>query len=500
MADGFELTTELINAVRATQLGENLNAEFKRALDITSDRGKCELVRSLFALRNRNGGHLFVGINDDRTIANRTDCPLEQLNSITGDEVQAVIGKFASQKFACAVQHPQKDGETEFVVIYVEGGVTVPVICTADLLPQEQKGLKKRGLYFRTLEANHKYSTSEIPVASWPELMEICFRNREADIAGFLQRNFSEKQIAEFRKFACGPQTPEPPPTPAEPPPTPTTPSTSESQALEPPSQLMSLVISHSAASDAKLHAFIKRGEEGFRARNTNPDNYGFFSTLVELQPPLDLRPTREFIEATLGANPKLTGWPAWVELWNASNAETRPKVRDGAWECYAMGRWDSVEEFTDFWRIEPTGTMFVTRAYQDDIPDGNRKPPKTQLDFGLPILRIAERFEASRQMLLKGMGAPETSVVNYLFRFDKLRGRELTYWAQPGRYISPGRVAEQDDITIPYALPLTAGEQAIVEATYRVVSELYILFEGFQLSRSVTEDLVLRLLQRRMI
>lgn len=491
---------------RIIRRAESLTAEFKSRLDISTDAGKAELVRNLFALRNFDGGHLFIGLNNDGTVTDRTACPLDQLKALTPDTVQTLASNYASQKFSCEVQHVKKDDEVEYVEIYVDGGITVPVVCTKDAF---DNGLQRDTVYFRTLEANGTYSTSKIRVNDWPKLMDICFRNREADIAGFLQRNFTEEQIPRFRDYIWKSPPASPPPAkspgttedsaPPAPPPQPAPQEVIPIPTAPPGTTLAFMVTSRPAASDTKLRSLIDRFEKGLRQRGTDSEDFGTLFTLVEADPALNLNPDKEFIRTALQANPQLTGWPAWLDLSNADNADFRPKFVERGWETFAAGRWDQSGQYTDFWRIEPTGILFAARAYQDDLPDDPRKPPpKTQLDFGLPILRIAERFEAARQILL-GLGAPDQGKAHFLFNFNRLAGRELTYWAQPGRYISPGRVATQDDVTIPYTLSLNAGHPVIVEATHRVVNELFLLFDGFQIGRSVTEDMVTRLLQRRL-
>lgn len=203
------------------------------------------------------------------------------------------------------------------------------------------------------------------------------------------------------------------------------------------------------------------------------------------------------FIERIFASNPQLTGWPAWLDSRNFREASNHPSVNDGGWEAY-LSHVMNEALFTDYQRWEPSGRMYLARVLQDDLPESQRSPePLKALDFSLIILRIAERLEVGRRIYL-GLGAPPTSQASFMFQINKLRGRTLTSWSNPGRYISPGRVAEQDVATAFCELTLDAGQQLIVDKTHYVANEVFHLFGGFEISRKVTADLVENLLQRR--
>jgi hypothetical protein len=53
------------------------------------------------------------------------------------------------------------------------------------------KSLKKGTVFFRSLRANGTASSAEVQPADWPELMQICVDNREADIGRFVRRHLA---------------------------------------------------------------------------------------------------------------------------------------------------------------------------------------------------------------------------------------------------------------------------------------------------------------------
>jgi hypothetical protein len=80
-----------------------------------------------------------------------------------------------------------------------------------------------------------------------------------------------------------------------------------------------------------------------------------------------------------------------------------------------------------DFWRIEPRGRFYQRRALEDDInaSRGNRIiPPMKVLDFLLVIGRVAEAIGVGVQFV-KGLGCdPTQTLLNFAFRWTKLRVR----------------------------------------------------------------------------
>jgi hypothetical protein len=79
------------------------------------------------------------------------------------------------------------------------------------------------------------------------------------------------------------------------------------------------------------------------------------------------------------------------------------------------------------------------------------------------------------------------------------LRRRILVSWANPGRYISPGRSAYQDEVLTFVRVPLETPLSAFGDYVNKVVQPLFEIFDGFSLSKDVIEDLTQRLIQRKL-
>jgi hypothetical protein len=141
-----------------------------------------------------------------------------------------------------------------------------------------------------------------------------------------------------------------------------------------------------------------------------------------------------------------------------------------------------------------------LRRALQDDISHSSRSPtPLTALDFGLVTIRNGEAI-AVGLAFAKAMGCNvDSTVLSFAFRWTRLKGRQLTSWANPARYISPSRDAYQDEVLSFIDIPLETPLSALGEYVHRATQPLFEIFDGFTLSKEVTDDLTRRLVERRL-
>jgi len=91
-----------------------------------------------------------------------------------------------------------------------------------------------------------------------------------------------------------------------------------------------------------------------------------------------------------------------------------------------------------------------------------------------------------------------EKTNLAFAFRWTRLKHRELTSWKYRECIISPTRSAYQDSVTTFVNVPLETPESALTEFLNQAVKLLFEVFGGFALDKRVTEDLVRRLLERR--
>ena len=160
---------------------ESFAVEIKRWIDPTTTLGIEKIVKGAFALRNRNGGYLVIGFEDKTLlpdVSNELPNPRELFHP---DAIQAIISRFASDTFEVGVAWSSRDGK-EYPVIVIPPGVKIPVVAKRDLMDGSRFAVKEGAVYVRTLHSNGTISSAEAKPRDWPELMEICFDNREADV------------------------------------------------------------------------------------------------------------------------------------------------------------------------------------------------------------------------------------------------------------------------------------------------------------------------------
>ena len=323
-----------------------------------------------------------------------------------------------------------------------------------------------------TLAANHRVSSAKIPYNDLPELVRLCFENREADIGRFLRRHLSGISPDTFRALADELDG-----------------RRSASSSID--DDLMALL------ADGAARYVTRVEERGL----TLPPHGTFQVALIIVGDCASGSLDQDFLRLLNSNNPRLTGWPVWLDSSGFSDPLSRPYVLDNGWEALivSLGR-DFGSEHIDFMRKIPNGRFYLRRGLQDDLARHDRAPvPLTTLDFGLTVLRTAESIAVGRSFANAMACDPETTTLEFAFKWTELRGRTLSSWANSSRYLSGERQAVQDVITVKVSVPLFSAPETIAEQTHSVVSQVFALFDGFEISISVVDDLVTRLLERRL-
>lgn len=151
------------------------------------------------------------------------------------------------------------------------------------------------------------------------------------------------------------------------------------------------------------------------------------------------------------------------------------------------------------FQRFEPAGRFYLRRSFQDDIGSDKRPEPLTLLDFGLPIIRVAETI-AVGMAFARTMGCDvEMTTLSFIFGWNRLKGRTLTSWVDPGRYIYGGRNAYEDEVRSYVEVPLNAPLSRLGEFTKAAIDPLFLIFDGYEIGEKVVNDMADRLTNRRL-
>ncbi len=453
------------------QPSEGLNVEIKTWLDPRSPEGTAKLVKAIFALRNRNGGFFVIGFDD---MSRRPDLyPFDVDPDILyhPDAIQRIVSRYASQAFEVGVTTVPRDGR-KHPVVTVEEGVRVPVVVKSDLKVNGGKFLlRERDIYFRTLGANGTPSTANILPGDFPDLLDICFDNREADIGRFFRRQLGAADIGQLASILQGL----------------TTPSASElrqrtGKALDEGERLFAEAIARRPLPDDQ----------------TNVLDLLTMHVAIVLQPEqLDALPTREFLNRLDASNPQYTGWPMWLDSSAFNEQADRPVVRDGAWEMLVVALDGGWSQHLDFMRLNPQGSFFLRRLMQDDMSD--KVSPGTALDAMLMVYRVAEAIAVGVSMA-RAAGWSADDRAGIAFRWTALDGRKVQGWANPLRSIGLGSTASATPTIDAYVeVPLDTPHLALAPYVAKALAPLFAVFGGYEVKDQVVEEAVKQLVERRL-
>jgi len=438
---------------------ENLSVELKEWIDPNSDSGKAKLIKGCFALRNFNGGFMLIGFEDSSGLPTNKNAPQNIREVFHSDVIQGLITHFASECFEIEVKYPEVNS-IQVVVIQIPSGIKTPVLTKRPLDQQ----IKANQIYVRTLNANNTPSSSEIRYQDWPDLLERCFENREADIGRFIRRHLTRENLDTF---------------------------------------LMELgnTLNHTTL-DQQLTEYLEESKERYNelvtSRNVNLPECGSFEVAVLFGNTCShFQTDQDFMNYIWQVNPRYTGWPVWVDSRGFRYPSTHPIVYNNNWEALIVTPEDGNPDHIDFWRMNPKGKFYLYRALQDDIHRYEGRPPAgTMLDFKLAIDRVAECIGVILTFA-RGMDCPDDTILNFVFRWSGLNNRVLGSWVDRGRDFSIARRSQQDVFVKSIQVPVDTAPSAVAGYVYEVISGLFLLFEGFRMHMSEIERIVNDFLSR---
>lgn len=462
---------ELQEIVRAPR--ESFDTELKSWIDPKSPEGIAKIAKACIALRNNNGGKLLIGFNDTGEPCGTAPFP-DVAVQFHVDDIQAIATKYASRPFEVFVDFAERDG-VGYPVIRVPSGVDSPVASKRALSDAATgKALIQSDIvYVRTTEANMTVSTAGAKHGDYERLTKICFENREADVASFLRRNFSDMLqrtsnplLAELLQISPAPLT-------------------------------------SSEAATAFLDYGRIRFEKECTRREMQLPQIGFREIAAVIDGDVPIRTADEqFLRDLQWNKPHHSGWTPWVNTLDARQPAERAYTFDGGWEAFVGELRPALfGSHVDFWRIEPRGRFYYLAGLQEDLPRmGARTPePRTIIDFLLQINRVAEAV-STLVSFAKSMGCNEqTTRVAIAVRWSGIDNRELTSWVEPQRSFYSRGVSRQDVIATHAIVPLETSQGGLIPFVEQLIAPLFACFGGMKFDSPVIAGIAQETLERRM-
>ena len=444
--------------------GETLNVELKRWIDPSTPEGMAKIVKGCLALRNRNGGYLVIGV-DDKTLA-PLPCPAALDAALFASEaMQDLVSRYASEPFPVEVALVASPAAVH-PVIAVPNGVRAPVAVKRRLAGPAGELLREGEVPFRTLNANGRVSSAAARPQDWRDLVDICFDNREADVARFLRRHLSAITPETLRTVIDAAST-QPGPTLTE----------EATVFLDTCGKRFSTV---AATVDVRV----------------KPDWGGWEVGLVIDPPVADAVADRAFLDRVYAANPNYGGWPIWLDLRGMQ--ELSPRVKDDGWE--ALAAFDSVFDILDFYRFEPQGRFYSRRPHFDDAAASARgAQPRLILD---PVSVLADVGEtlAVALAISRAVGVREEGELGFAWRWSGLQGRRLATFSpmELGAMLVSQHTSESGEVREVTTMPAATSPLSVAPYARAATRRLFAAFNGFSVREENVEGIVAARLSRR--
>ncbi len=413
---------------------EDLAAEYKTWLDLTTTEHKAVLAKAAIALANHGGGFIVVGFNDDGPQLLQVDRP-EDFPEVTQDQVNTAIRRFATPEFHCRLYNiPHPTNRMLHPIIVVPGGMMEPVMSKRDC----NGVISKNRCYIRKPGPR-----SEEPqtVEEWRALLQRCIQAGREDM------------LDAIRTIVTG--------------------------------RIEAAPIPPDAAGD--LHAFC----EAARARWSEladelPEeaparfplgHYEMGFSLIDAQPAPNLQELQSRLDTARKI--KLTGWTVFLSMGTRGWEPYPHEEFVEAWVGRQIERDRSYDDaaHADFWRASRDGKLYTIRGYTEDSRS-DRYEVGAVIDVTLPVWRVGEGLLfASR--LAEAFEDVEAIAVECRFTgLDKrlLTGGEFEY------AISDKRVSHTDQVTLTGQATIDQIRDNLTEFVHDLMSPLYERFHFFNL------------------
>ncbi len=446
--------------------GETLNVELKNWIDPTTPEGEAKIAKGCLALRNRNGGYLVIGVDDNTLTA--LPCPSGMdAGALFGSEtMQDLVSRYASEPFPIEVVFVPSPKAIHPVLV-VPSGVRSPVAIKKALVTLKTKELLRIGdVPFRTLNANGRVSTAAARPQDWRDLVDICFDNREADVARFFRRHLSAITPETMRTVI-------------------------DAASTQPPPALTDQAAVFLDACNARFEIAAAAADVQVKA------DWGGWEVGLVLAPPLqDMVADRAFLDRVYAANPNYSGWPIWLDL--RGMPDLSPKVRDDGWE--ALVDFDSAFDVLDFYRFEPHGRFYARRPHFDDSASSARRAkPRLILDPVSVLGDVGETL-AVGLAIAQALGVGADGQLGFAFRWSGLKGRRLATFSpeELGAVLFGQHTCDGPDLREVLTLPTSTSPLAIAPYARAATRRLFAAFNGFSVREANVERIVTARLERR--
>lgn len=169
-----------------------------------------------------------------------------------------------------------------------------------------------------------------------------------------------------------------------------------------------------------------------------------------------------------------------WTAAYKLHEFKSQPDKTDLRDALKLIGDSESQND-SDFWQSNPNGSLFLMRDFEEDSPRAASDPGKT-LSLTLPIWRTGECLMHSRR-LAEALGAGR---IDFMMRWEGLRGRELSALPSRDRSVPPGRRSTQNVVSATVRTTPAEVQLNLPSVVRALVEPLYTAFDFFRPPESI--------------
>jgi len=211
----------------------------------------------------------------------------------------------------------------------------------------------------------------------------------------------------------------------------------------------------------------------GFQATQ----NPGFMEIRFALNHPKPYKSQKELAEAAQNATIHTFGWPIGVYM---TKEEFRPQPQSDGIVAEIGGIERSMY---DFWALRRNGDYYLLKTIFEDERD------QTKLFFDTRIIRVTETLLYCARLYSR-LEIESTTVVNVAIKHGGLMNRFLGA-ANSSRFMHETTSTTEEEVESEISVSLNKLEADLVDLVKQITAPIFILFNFFELSDSIYEEIV---------
>ncbi|MBN2729333.1 MAG: ATP-binding protein [Bacteroidales bacterium] len=426
------------------KLTETLSIELKQWMDPNDEKTKGKILKAVLAFHNSNGGSIFFGVNNDGSYDEDTNGYLGQFDK---DKLQQDINKKLDDKIEVELLERSYLSEAQKIIqIRIASGVKYPIA-----LKGSPFNLKPNTLYLRSLNTNDTASSTEAQARDWKRVIDICFENREIEIAHFMKKHGLLEYIKgkDLRE-----ENPEP------------------ERAIQVKQYLTSIFEKIVKENDitpfrTKLFVHAKIHERTDCANSISELNQFF-----------------QFKK-------NWSGWPFWIDTRRGEVNCQRPELREIGYDAWAfrspswIGKWHNL----DVWVANFEKGEFSLMRNMQDGSDGERPAERPVYDPFLIHHRISECLYAFYSYV---KGRFEHKTFGITFEFDTEKDADTGILSNGFEYVDH-IYHEKKTMAVPPVTKEMSTEESIEslkEISIQISQKMLSAFNGMEIGRAKLEEI----------